>query len=67
MICPGMSLDEVERELIARTLALLGGNKARAADALGIGRGSLYNLLRRYNHRVTNGHANGRADQNRLS
>jgi len=66
-IRPGMPLDEVEREFIARTLALFGGNKVRAAEALGIGRTRLYALLRRYNANAVNCHLNGRAHRNSLS
>ncbi|MBL8604100.1 MAG: sigma-54-dependent Fis family transcriptional regulator [Myxococcales bacterium] len=44
----GMTLDEVEREMILRTLEALGGNKQRAARMLGISRRSLYNKLALY-------------------
>ena len=44
----GMSLDEVERELIMRTINFTGGNKSRAADVLGISLKTLYNRLERY-------------------
>jgi DNA-binding NtrC family response regulator len=44
----GMSLDEVERELILRTIDFIGGNKSRAAEVLGISLKTLYNRLERY-------------------
>jgi DNA-binding NtrC family response regulator len=44
----GTSLDDVERELISRTLEFAGGNKTRAADILGITAKTLYNRLERY-------------------
>jgi DNA-binding NtrC family response regulator len=45
---PNMTLSAVEREHIANTLALTGGNKKRAAEVLGISRRALYNKLERY-------------------
>jgi DNA-binding NtrC family response regulator len=44
----GMSLDDVERELIMRTIEFTGGNKSRAAEVLGISLKTLYNRLERY-------------------
>jgi DNA-binding NtrC family response regulator len=44
----GMSLDEVERELIMRTIDFTNGNKSRAAEVLGISLKTLYNRLERY-------------------
>ncbi len=44
----GMSLDEVERELILRTVDFTGGNKSRAAEVLGVSLKTLYNRLERY-------------------
>ena len=44
----GMTLRMVEREYIVHTLAASGGNKQRAAQALGISRRALYNKLERY-------------------
>jgi DNA-binding NtrC family response regulator len=44
----GMSLDEVERELIMRTIDFTSGNKSRAAEVLGISLKTLYNRLERY-------------------
>ena len=50
----GMSLEEVERELIVRTLDFTGGNKSRAAEVLGVSLKTLYNRLERYQGK--NGH-----------
>ncbi|MGH7932539.1 MAG: sigma-54-dependent transcriptional regulator [Candidatus Binataceae bacterium] len=44
----GTSLDEVERELILKTLDYVGGNKSRAAEILGVSLKTLYNRLERY-------------------
>jgi DNA-binding NtrC family response regulator len=49
----GMSLDEVERELIIRTIDFTGGNKSRAAEVLGISLKTLYNRLERYQGKDT--------------
>jgi len=46
---PGMSLDEVEREMILRTIEFAGGNKSRAAEYLGVSLKTLYNRLEQYN------------------
>jgi DNA-binding NtrC family response regulator len=43
-----ISLDELERRYIARALKLLNGNKARAAQLLGVDRRTLYRRLGRY-------------------
>jgi two-component system NtrC family response regulator len=48
---PGMTLQAVERECIARTLTAMGGNKQRTAQTLGISRRALYNKLERYDLR----------------
>ncbi len=48
----GSSLDEVERELIERTLHFVSGNKARAAEILGVSLKTLYNRLERYQPRT---------------
>lgn len=42
------SLEEVERQHIRRTLKRVGGNRARAAQALAIAPSTLYDKLRRY-------------------
>jgi len=47
----GASLDEVERELIQRTIEFSGGNKSRAAEILGVSLKTLYNRLERYQNR----------------
>ena len=44
----GKTLAEVEREMVVQALAESGGNKARAARALGIPKTTLYHLLDRY-------------------
>ena len=44
----GESMDEVERELIFKTLDFTNGNKVRAAHMLGISLKTLYNRLVRY-------------------
>ena len=44
----GMSLDEVERALIAATLRAVGGSKADAARILGISLKTIYNRLHAY-------------------
>jgi DNA-binding NtrC family response regulator len=48
-----MSLDELERRYIVRALKLLGGNKARAAQLLGLDRRTLYRKLESYGAEVT--------------
>ncbi len=45
----GMTLEEVEKELIARTLEQSEYNRTRASEILGISRRSLYNKIHRYN------------------
>ncbi len=46
---PGaMTLDEIEREMIARALDRYRGNLTRAADALGLSRAALYRRIRKY-------------------
>ncbi len=60
----GQPLADVERDYIARTIALFGGNKMRAAEALGIGRPRLYRTLKRYHAHAVNGHLNARPHRN---
>ena len=45
---PGVALDDVERELIEKTLNVLGGNRTRTAEALGLSRRALLYKLKRY-------------------
>ena len=40
-----VSLDELRNRHVMRVMELVGGNKVRAAEILGIGRGTLYHLL----------------------
>ncbi len=42
-----LSLDEVQRRHVLRVLEGVGGNKARAAEVLGIGRATIYQILSR--------------------
>jgi two-component system response regulator HydG len=44
----GLSLKEVERELIRKTLEHTGGNRTKAAEILGISRATLHNKLKEY-------------------
>jgi transcriptional regulator of acetoin/glycerol metabolism len=41
------SLEEMQRRHVMRVLDRVGGNKARAAEILGIGRATIYQLLSR--------------------
>jgi DNA-binding NtrC family response regulator len=43
-----VTLDELERRYTLRVLALVGGNKSRTADMLGLDRRTLYRRLERY-------------------
>jgi len=43
-----VELDQLERDAIGRALAQHGGNRRKAADALGIGLRTLYDKLKRY-------------------
>jgi DNA-binding NtrC family response regulator len=42
-----ISLEEVQRRHVVRVLERVGGNKARAAEILGVGRATIYQLLSR--------------------
>jgi DNA-binding NtrC family response regulator len=44
----GMSIQDVEKELILRTMEYTGNNRTRASQILGISRRSLYNKIQRY-------------------
>ena len=44
----GTTLQDVEREMIVRTLRSNGNNRQQAAEILGISRRALYNKLSRY-------------------
>jgi DNA-binding NtrC family response regulator len=45
---PAMTVDEMEEELIRKTLASVGGNRREAAKKLGIGERTLYRKLKKY-------------------
>jgi transcriptional regulator of acetoin/glycerol metabolism len=40
-----LSLDEVQRRHVMRVLERVGGNKVRAAEILGLGRATIYQIL----------------------
>ena len=42
-----VTIDELERRYILRVLSLVGGNKSRAAQVLGLDRRTLYRKLER--------------------
>ncbi len=44
----GDSLEEVEKELLMKTLEAFGGNKKKAAEKLGISLKTIYNKIRKY-------------------
>ena len=44
----GMSIEEVEKELIIRTMEYAGRNRTRTSQILGISRRALYNKIQRY-------------------
>ena len=44
---PRMTLEEVKRWYVSTVLGEVGGNKAKAAEILGVDRGTLYRILRR--------------------
>jgi two-component system response regulator HydG len=50
-----VTLDELERRYVRRVLKMLGGNKSRAAQILGLDRRTLYRKLERYERRDTDG------------
>ena len=49
------TMDELEKRYIKRVLALVGGNKSRAAQMLGFDRRTLYRKLERYGERDGSG------------
>ncbi len=53
----GSSLDQVERELIYKTIEFASGNKTRAAEMLGVSLKTLYNRLERYEEKGNSGSA----------
>jgi len=50
---PNMTLEDIERLVIEKTLQRTGGNKQAAANLLGIYRPRLYSKIRKYNIDVT--------------
>jgi DNA-binding NtrC family response regulator len=46
---PGITVEEAERQLILMTLRHTDGNRARAADLLGLSVKTLFNKLKQYN------------------
>jgi DNA-binding NtrC family response regulator len=46
---PNMTLEDIERLVIEKTLQRTGGNKQAAANLLGIYRPRLYSKIRKYN------------------
>jgi len=53
-IPPNMTLEDIEKLVIERTLQRTGGNKQAAANLLGIYRPRLYSKIRKYNINVSN-------------
>ncbi|MFO8173364.1 MAG: sigma-54 interaction domain-containing protein [Gemmatimonadota bacterium] len=45
---PGMTMDDVEREAIQTALDEVGGNRRKAAEALGIGERTLYRKIKKF-------------------
>ena len=48
VVSMGKTLAEIERAYTLKTLDILGGNKSRAAQVLGIGKKTLYRRLEEY-------------------
>ncbi len=44
----GISIEEAEKQLIRNTLKMLGGNREKAANILGIGERTLYRKIKEY-------------------
>jgi DNA-binding NtrC family response regulator len=57
---PGVTVDDVERELIRQTLEATGNNKTRAAELLGISLKTLHNKLKEY---TSQGHGHAAAPE----
>jgi transcriptional regulator of acetoin/glycerol metabolism len=57
-IPPFLSLQEIEREAIAQTLARTGGNIKKAAQILRVHRPTFYRKLRRFGLLGSQGHGN---------
>ena len=51
---PGMTLKEMEKEMILSTLRKVEGNRTRAAEILGVSRQTLQNKLKDYDHQDQN-------------
>lgn len=51
---PGLTLDEIEKEVILKALNFYHGNKTRTAEALGIAIRTIDNKLARYRGEVSN-------------
>jgi two-component system response regulator HydG len=49
VVRPGATFEEVEKELLLKTLQKVNGNKQEAAQILGISRKSMYNKINKYN------------------
>jgi DNA-binding NtrC family response regulator len=45
---PGMTMEEMERQAIEAALQLMGGNRRKAAEMLGIGERTLYRKIARF-------------------
>ncbi|MBS2014462.1 MAG: sigma-54-dependent Fis family transcriptional regulator [Deltaproteobacteria bacterium] len=58
-----VTMDELERRYILRVLALVGGNKSRAAQVLGFDRRTLYRKLERYGESGAASESPGKLDE----
>jgi DNA-binding NtrC family response regulator len=61
---PGLSLDEMERQLFAMTLESTGGNRARAAELLGVSLRTVRNKVREFGLPPRNNYRNDLANNN---
>ena len=57
-----VTLEEIDRRYILRVLSLLGGNKARTAEVLGLDRRTLYRRLDKYEGKVHEEEAEGETE-----